>query len=175
MTVSCCARRNHFCLVELRLSRSTRSSSCWEPQTKRYGPHAARRASPGAHSKGCQLWPSLVCLVDVGRSETCGLALSLVVGFRVWLQLRSRAQPFNNLRKKFPAKSFTGQPTLSELGFDLLNRLLTYDPEQVAKRKRSSRMCHLLTYSHTACRESPQRRLWIIHGSKNTLCQRTRT
>jgi len=90
-------------------------------------------------------------------------------------KLNFQAQPFNNLRKKFPAKSFTGQPTLSELGFDLLNRLLTYDPEQVVKRKRSSRMCLLLTYSHTACRESPQRRLWIIHGSKNTLCRRTRT
>lgn len=35
------------------------------------------------------------------------------------------------LRKKFPAASFTGTTVLSESGFDLLNRLLTYDPEMV--------------------------------------------
>ena len=35
------------------------------------------------------------------------------------------------LRKKFPVTSFTGWPVLSELGFDLLNKLLTYDPEKV--------------------------------------------
>ncbi|KAG4933049.1 Cyclin-dependent kinase G-2 [Glycine soja] len=39
-------------------------------------------------------------------------------------------QPINTLRKKFPAASFTGLPVLSELGFDLLKRLLTYDPEK---------------------------------------------
>ncbi|CAJ1943662.1 unnamed protein product [Sphenostylis stenocarpa] len=39
-------------------------------------------------------------------------------------------QPFNMLRKKFPAASFTGLPVLSELGFDLLKNLLTYDPEE---------------------------------------------
>ncbi|WVZ12036.1 hypothetical protein V8G54_016566 [Vigna mungo] len=39
-------------------------------------------------------------------------------------------QPFNMLRKKFPAASFTGLPVLSELGFDLLKKLLTYDPEE---------------------------------------------
>lgn len=37
-------------------------------------------------------------------------------------------QPYNLLRKKFPAASFTTSPVLSEAGFDLLNRLLTYDP-----------------------------------------------
>lgn len=37
-------------------------------------------------------------------------------------------QPFNRLREKFPATAFAGRPTLSEKGFDLLNRLLTYDP-----------------------------------------------
>ncbi|CAH8340637.1 unnamed protein product [Eruca vesicaria subsp. sativa] len=41
-----------------------------------------------------------------------------------------RKQPYNLLRKKFPAASFTGGPVLSELGFDLLNRLLNVDPEQ---------------------------------------------
>jgi len=39
-------------------------------------------------------------------------------------------QPYNRLRDKFPAVSFTGGLTLSEAGFDLLNRLLTYDPEK---------------------------------------------
>ncbi|PIA33665.1 hypothetical protein AQUCO_04000022v1 [Aquilegia coerulea] len=37
-------------------------------------------------------------------------------------------QPYNQLRKKFPATSFTGSPILSDAGFDLLNKLLTYDP-----------------------------------------------
>ncbi|KAK1294341.1 Cyclin-dependent kinase G-2 [Acorus calamus] len=39
-------------------------------------------------------------------------------------------QPYNKLREKFPPTSFSGGPTLSEAGFDLLNRLLTYDPEK---------------------------------------------
>lgn len=39
-------------------------------------------------------------------------------------------QPYNLLRKKFPAASFTGSPVLSESGFDLLSKLLTYDPEK---------------------------------------------
>ncbi|XP_008807532.2 cyclin-dependent kinase G-2 [Phoenix dactylifera] len=39
-------------------------------------------------------------------------------------------QPYNRLREKFPPTSFTGRPTLSEAGFDLLNKLLTYDPEK---------------------------------------------
>lgn len=39
-------------------------------------------------------------------------------------------QPYNLLRKKFPATSFTGSPALSDSGFDLLNRLLTYDPNK---------------------------------------------
>lgn len=39
-------------------------------------------------------------------------------------------QPYNKLREKFPPTSFTGRPTLSEAGFDLLNKLLTYDPEK---------------------------------------------
>ncbi|OVA17557.1 Protein kinase domain [Macleaya cordata] len=39
-------------------------------------------------------------------------------------------QQYNLLRKKFPATSFTGSPILSDAGFDLLNKLLTYDPEK---------------------------------------------
>lgn len=38
---------------------------------------------------------------------------------------------YNLLRKKFPATSFTGSPVLSDAGFDLLNSLLTYDPDKV--------------------------------------------
>ncbi|XP_038704778.1 cyclin-dependent kinase G-2-like isoform X2 [Tripterygium wilfordii] len=37
---------------------------------------------------------------------------------------------YNMLRKKFPVTSFTGSPVLSDAGFDLLNKLLTYDPEK---------------------------------------------
>ncbi|KAL8121341.1 cyclin-dependent kinase G-2-like [Apium graveolens] len=36
---------------------------------------------------------------------------------------------YNLLRRKFPATSFTG-PVLSDAGFDLLNKFLTYDPEK---------------------------------------------
>ncbi|CAK7336660.1 unnamed protein product [Dovyalis caffra] len=39
-------------------------------------------------------------------------------------------QPYNQLRKKFPFTPFTGSPVLSDSGFDLLNKLLTYDPEK---------------------------------------------
>lgn len=37
---------------------------------------------------------------------------------------------YNLLRRKFPATSFTGSPVLSDAGFDLLNKFLTYDPEK---------------------------------------------
>ncbi|XP_060214150.1 cyclin-dependent kinase G-2 isoform X1 [Lycium barbarum] len=37
---------------------------------------------------------------------------------------------YNNLRKIFPATAFTGSPVLSDAGLDLLNKLLTYDPEE---------------------------------------------
>ncbi|KAI3727028.1 hypothetical protein L1987_66836 [Smallanthus sonchifolius] len=39
-------------------------------------------------------------------------------------------QPYNNLRKKFPVAVFMGSPMLTELGFDLLNKFLNYDPEK---------------------------------------------
>lgn len=39
-------------------------------------------------------------------------------------------QPYSKLREKFPAVSFSARPTLSEAGFDLINRLLTYDPDK---------------------------------------------
>jgi hypothetical protein len=31
----------------------------------------------------------------------------------------------------FPPTCFSGRPMLSETGFDLLNKLLTYDPDKV--------------------------------------------
>ncbi|KAG5054579.1 hypothetical protein JHK85_007089 [Glycine max] len=37
---------------------------------------------------------------------------------------------YNLLHKKFPVTSFTGSPILFYSGFDLLNKLLTYDPEK---------------------------------------------
>ncbi|KAL2547320.1 Protein kinase superfamily protein [Forsythia ovata] len=37
---------------------------------------------------------------------------------------------YNQLRRKFPATSFTGSPVVSDAGFDLLNKLLTYDPDK---------------------------------------------
>ena len=39
-------------------------------------------------------------------------------------------QPYNNLRKKFPKISPNGGVTLSDAGFDLLNKLLAYDPSR---------------------------------------------
>ena len=38
---------------------------------------------------------------------------------------------YNRLSDKFPAASISGCPNLSEAGFDLLNKLLTYDPAKV--------------------------------------------
>ncbi|XP_078171899.1 cyclin-dependent kinase G-2-like [Carex rostrata] len=48
-------------------------------------------------------------------------------------------QPYNRLREKFPPTSFSGRPTLSEAGFDLLNKLLTYDPERRISAKEALR------------------------------------
>ncbi|VFQ69912.1 unnamed protein product [Cuscuta campestris] len=56
------------------------------------------------------IWP--------GFSKLPGLKISFV------------KHQYNLLRKKFPATSFTGSPVLSDAGFDLLNKLLTYDPEK---------------------------------------------
>lgn len=39
-------------------------------------------------------------------------------------------QPYYQLHKKFPRASFIGSPVLSDLGLDLLSKLLTYDPEK---------------------------------------------
>ena len=48
-------------------------------------------------------------------------------------QALKRGQPENKLRQEFPAPNPLGSdrtPTLSNLGFDLLSRLLALDPEQ---------------------------------------------
>ncbi|GAB2221334.1 hypothetical protein Droror1_Dr00012509 [Drosera rotundifolia] len=39
-------------------------------------------------------------------------------------------QRYNVLHKLFPRASFTGSPVLSEMGLDLLSKLLTYNPEE---------------------------------------------
>ena len=49
---------------------------------------------------------------------------------KVAKRVKFKRQPQNLLRRKFPAVSFSGAPTLSEKGFDLLARMLTYDPAQ---------------------------------------------
>lgn len=46
------------------------------------------------------------------------------------VKMCSVKQGCNNLRKRFPAASFMGSPVITEMGFDLLNRFLTYDPEK---------------------------------------------
>ena len=45
-------------------------------------------------------------------------------------QCEFKNQPFNKLRETFPAIGFVYKLTLSKKGFDLLNRLLTYDPSK---------------------------------------------
>ncbi|KAL0447228.1 UNVERIFIED_CONTAM: Cyclin-dependent kinase G-2 [Sesamum latifolium] len=65
------------------------------------------------------IWP--------GFSKLPGVKVNFVkhqlpaLGDLVWL---------SGLHWKFPATSFTGSPVLSDAGFDLLNKLLTYDPEK---------------------------------------------
>lgn len=44
------------------------------------------------------------------------------------IRATSIRQQYNLLHKKFPRTSFTGAPALSDLGLDLLSKLLTYDP-----------------------------------------------
>lgn len=58
---------------------------------------------------------------------------------------------YNHLRKKFPAASFTGSsPVLSESGFDLLKRLLSYNPAERITAKDA--------LNHNWFRESPEPR-----------------
>ncbi|PIA54220.1 hypothetical protein AQUCO_00900638v1 [Aquilegia coerulea] len=53
--------------------------------------------------------------------------LSKLPGFKV--KFAKQKYKFS-LRQKFPPTSFTGSPFLSSAGFDLLSRLLAYDPEK---------------------------------------------
>jgi cell division cycle 2-like protein len=48
---------------------------------------------------------------------------------RFWRQFRFKKYP-NKLRVKFPRSSFGGGAYLSDQGFDLLSRLLEYDPKK---------------------------------------------
>jgi hypothetical protein len=91
---------------------------------------------------------------------------------------------YNRLRDKFPAASFSGRPILSEAGFDLLNRLLTYDPDKVQFLLSS---WHLIlwfllsscipVWSHFFLLYSvyQQTTLWSTNGSLKFLCLNRRT
>ncbi|GJS62356.1 putative ribonuclease H-like domain-containing protein [Tanacetum coccineum] len=54
------------------------------------------------------------------RTETYGLAE----------MIQASSFGYNLLWRKFPPTSFTGSPNMSDAGFDLLNKLLTHDPER---------------------------------------------
>ena len=43
-------------------------------------------------------------------------------------RFRSQHGAYSQLRKRFPATSFDGRPTLTDAGFELLSALLAYDP-----------------------------------------------
>lgn len=61
----------------------------------------------------------------------CILLLFFWVFIFVWQHRFFGLIRYNRLRDKFPAASFSGRQILSEVGFDLLNNLLTYDPDKV--------------------------------------------
>ncbi|KAF9673684.1 hypothetical protein SADUNF_Sadunf10G0049800 [Salix dunnii] len=63
-------------------------------------------------------------------NETIWPGFSKLPGVKVNFVKHQLPAGYNLLRKKFPATSFTGSPVLSDSGFDLLNKLLTYDPEK---------------------------------------------
>ncbi|OIT21683.1 cyclin-dependent kinase g-2 [Nicotiana attenuata] len=71
-----------------------------------------------------------ICRILGTPNETTWPGFSKLTG--VGLKVVNFAKQYQEklLRKKFPATSFTGLPFLSDAGFDLLNRLLTYDPEK---------------------------------------------
>jgi len=86
----------------------------------------------------------------------------------------------NRLRDKFPAVSFTGGLTLSEAGFDLLNRLLTYDPEKViyvlyciTSLFYTHFACPLI-YLFLSCSAYLQMMPWTMSGSVRFLCPKQR-
>lgn len=54
--------------------------------------------------------------------------------------LKLRGSPWSHLRQRFPVTSFSDtRPALTEAGFDLLSRLLAYDPRQRMRAKDASR------------------------------------
>ncbi|PSR84780.1 Cyclin-dependent kinase [Actinidia chinensis var. chinensis] len=73
---------------------------------------------PALSDSGLAFWPSLVT-VSVTQEAYHVSINYCCIPFRC-----------NLLRRKFPVTSFTGSPVLSDAGFDLLNKLLTYDPEK---------------------------------------------
>eukprot|EP00268_Persea_americana_P004512 TRINITY_DN1143_c0_g1_i8.p1 TRINITY_DN1143_c0_g1~~TRINITY_DN1143_c0_g1_i8.p1 ORF type:complete len:801 (+),score=194.10 TRINITY_DN1143_c0_g1_i8:811-3213(+) len=72
---------------------------------------------PAMGDSGQAFWVSLVAHFNCVHILI--ILVTLAVSFR-----------YNKLRDKFPPTSFSGRPTLSEAGFDLLNKLLTFDPEK---------------------------------------------
>lgn len=78
------------------------------------------------------LFPRLTALGDSGVAVRPPLVTVSVAWVKFLLLLTTFfCFRYNLLRRKFPATSFTGSPVLSDAGFDLLNRLLTYDPQKV--------------------------------------------
>ena len=79
------------------------------------------------------------------------VAILLNVLFHLTVLIFFNLLRYNRLRDKFPAASFSGRPILSEAGFDLLNSLLTYDPDKVQFRISNGHllMCSCILIMHT--------------------------
>ncbi|XP_009594363.2 cyclin-dependent kinase G-2-like [Nicotiana tomentosiformis] len=71
-----------------------------------------------------------ICKILGTPNETTWPGFSKLTGVGMKVVNFAKQYQENLLRKKFPATSFTGLPLLSDAGFDLLNRLVTYDPEK---------------------------------------------
>ncbi|KAF7838824.1 general transcription factor IIE subunit 1-like isoform X1 [Senna tora] len=82
-----------------------------------------RRCSSSLHS------PSVV-VAPVRLLDTCEIVEKDFLKHGLSISLTSYVLRNNLLRTKFPVASFPGSPFLSELGFDLLSKLRTYNPEK---------------------------------------------
>lgn len=83
-----------------------------------------------SYSRRC--FPRLPALGDSDLAIWPPLVMLSVIKVLTYVNYWPVCFRYNLLRKKFPATSFTGSPVLTEAGFDLLNKLLTYDPEKVS-------------------------------------------
>lgn len=95
---------------------------CLVHLTRTYGLVILNYLVPGPNLPNNRKWLTTYC--------SCIFCVLSMVGLYQNLTFNSLLR-YNRLREKFPAVSFTGGLTLSEAGFDLLNRMLTYDPETV--------------------------------------------